>query len=89
MGDTTELLYINVDQITGTLVLVASDRLTGGTVDVGEPIEPAPPKDCVHGRGLHPEPIGDLDRTQALLPPQVHDLSHHGGRGPVGLVVRA
>lgn len=44
----------------------------------------------VAGSGLrsswhHPEPVGDLDRCQPLLPTQVHDLAHHRRRSPVRL----
>jgi hypothetical protein len=37
-----------VEQVTGFLVLVATDRFTGGPVDVGEAVDPAPDQDRVH-----------------------------------------
>jgi hypothetical protein len=77
-----------MNHVAGLLVLVTTDRLTGGPVNVSEPVEPATDQHRVDGRGWHPEPISDLDRPQTLLPPQVHDLADHRCRRPVRLVVR-
>src|SRR5688500_14763623 len=59
VGDSAELLDVDVDQVAGALMLVASDRLSGRPVEVAEPVEPAADQDRVHGRGLHAEPVGD------------------------------
>lgn len=88
VGDAAELLDVDVDQGAGLLVFVAADRLTGGAVDVGEPVDPTADQHRVHGRGRHVESIGDLDRTEPLFPPQVHDLAHDRGRRPVRLMMR-
>ena len=70
------------------VVFVAADRLAGGAVDVREPVDPAPGQDRVHGGGRHAEPSGDLDRAQALLPAQVHDLADLRLRGSDRTAVR-
>ncbi len=54
VGDVAELLDIDVDQRPGMVVLVAADRFTGGPVDMGQPVEPAPDQDLVHRRGGDP-----------------------------------
>ena len=79
----SELLHIHVQQIPGMVVLVATDRLAGGPVHMGEPVEPAADQHRVHRRGRQAQPVGDLDRAEPLLPPQVHDLPDGRGRGPV------
>jgi hypothetical protein len=84
VGDVAQLLHIDIQQRTRGVVLVAADRLPGGPVDVGQPVEPAVDQHRVHRRGGQAEPVGDLHRTEALLPPQVHDLAHHGPRVPRG-----
>lgn len=86
--DSSELLDVDVGQIAWFLVLVAADRLTGGTIDVSEAVDAATDQDRVDGRGRHVEPVGDLDRTEVLLPSQMHDLSHHRGRCPIRLTMR-
>ena len=88
VGDLADLLHIHVDQVAGFLVLVAADGLTGCAVDVGKPVEPATDQDRVHGRGRHVESVGDLDRSEPLLPAQVHDLADHWCWCPVRLVTR-
>jgi hypothetical protein len=88
IGDIAELLDINVNQGPGIVVLVAADRFAGGPVDVGEPVEATPDQDLVHGRRREPDPVGDLDRSQTMLPTQVHDLADHGLGRLVGRVAR-
>jgi hypothetical protein len=88
VGDLAELLHIHVQQVPGMVVLVATDRLAGGPVHMGEPVEPAADQHRVHRRGRQAQPVGDLDRAEPLLPPQVHDLPDGRGRGPVRLMVR-
>ena len=69
-------------------MLVAADRLAGGPVDVGQPVDSTPDQDRVHRRGRHGEPVADLDRPEPLLPAQVHDLAGHRRRSAVRLAVR-
>jgi len=88
VGDLAKLLDVHVEQFAGPLVLITADRLTSGTVDVTEPVDPTPDQDRVDRRGRDTEPLADLDRTQTLLPSQVHDLAHHRGWGAVGLPAR-
>jgi hypothetical protein len=68
-------------EISGARVLVAAKWFTGDTVDVGEAVDPATHQHCMHGRGLHPEPAGDLDRAESVSPPQPNDLAHDGPAG--------
>jgi hypothetical protein len=68
-------------------MFIATDRFTGGSVDVGEPVDPAAHQDRVHGRCRHRETIADLNRTQALFPAQVHDLAHDRHWGAVRLPI--
>lgn len=54
-----------------------------------KPVDPAADQHGVDRRGQHSEPPTDLDRAQALLPPQVRDLADHRRRRPRrGLVGR-
>ena len=89
VGDVAHLLDIDVQQIPGGIAFIAAHRLAGRAVQVREPVDPAPNQDLMHRRGCEPDPIGDCDRTQALLPAQVHDRAHHWRRGRPRTVVRA
>ena len=77
-----------MDQLSGVLTLVAADGLARLAVDVGQSIEPAPNQDRVHGRGAQAQPIGDLDRSESVLPAQMDDLSDHRLWGAIGLMMR-
>jgi hypothetical protein len=70
------------------VVFVAADRFSGRAVEVGEAVDAAADQDLVDRRGGQSDAVGDLDRAQSLLPPQVHDLAHEGLRDPVRGVVR-
>jgi len=52
------------------LVLVAAHGLTGGAVDVAEPVQAAPGQHPVRGRGRDPGQGRELDRAQAFTQPQ-------------------
>ena len=80
---------IDVQQNPRGYRVIAAHRLAGRAVQVREPVDPAPNQDLVHRRGCEPDSIGDCDRTQALLPAQVHDRAHHWRRGRPRTVVRA
>lgn len=69
-------------------MFVAADPLAGNPVVVAQPVDPAPNQDGVHGRGGQVQPVGDLDRAQALAPAQGHDVLHHRGGGAVRAGVR-
>ncbi|OJG05002.1 hypothetical protein BG618_03878 [Pseudonocardia autotrophica] len=88
VGDVAQLLHIHVQQIPGGGVFVAAHRFSGGAVDMGEAVDPTPHQHPVHGRGSDTDPVGDLDRAQALLPAQVHDPAHHRCRRRPRRVVR-
>jgi hypothetical protein len=71
-----------------TVLMTAFNPVDWGVLDVracealpelGRPIgrQPASLQDPVHGGGGQPHSGGDRNRTQPLLPPQVHDLAHH------------
>lgn len=49
VGDVAELDDVDVDERTGVRVLIAGQRLTCDTVDVGQPVEPAADQHGVHG----------------------------------------
>ncbi|GAB3248132.1 hypothetical protein GCM10027448_11320 [Nocardioides dilutus] len=83
IGDVAELLDVDVDHRAGVRVLVAADRFTGDPVDVAEPVDPAADQDRVDRRWRQPDLVGDLHRTESLLPPQVHDLADHRLGRPV------
>jgi hypothetical protein len=89
VGDVPELLHIDVDKGSGVIVLVAADHLTGAPIDVGQPVDPAADQHRVHRGGRHVEPPADLDRAEAFLPPQVHDLADHWLRCASRAVMRA
>ena len=88
VGNVAKLLHVDVDQGAGVVVFVAADRLTGGSIEVGESVEPAPNQHLVHGGWGQADPVGDPHRSQAVLPSQVHDLAHHRLRHPVRRAVR-
>jgi hypothetical protein len=73
--DASEFLDVLVQQVAGPFVLVAADGLTGGAVDLGQPVDPAPLQDGVHGARRGPDDAGDPDRTEAALPADVDDLA--------------
>jgi hypothetical protein len=66
----------------------APDRLAGGPIDVGQPVDAAAHQDRVDGAGGQADLVGDRDRPEALLPAQVHDLADQRLRGLAGLAVR-
>jgi hypothetical protein len=82
VGDVGELCDVDVDQRAWMGVLIAPQRLTGDAIDVRQPIDAAAHQHGMHGRSLQPESAGDLDRAQAVTPPQSHDLPHDLRRGP-------
>ena len=69
-----------MDHRPGIPVLVAADRLPRGSVDMGQPVDPAPHQHRVHRGWSQTHPVGDLDRSQPLLPAQMHDLANHRRR---------
>jgi hypothetical protein len=94
--DVAQLLDVDVDQCARDRVLVAADRLSGGAVAPGEPVEPAAEQDAVHGRGRQADLGGNVDRAQAVTQPQPDDLADQpwgraGGAvpGPAGTVGHA
>jgi hypothetical protein len=83
VGHVAQFLDVHVDQGAGVVVLVAADRFCGDSVDVGEPVDPTPDQDLVDRRRGDADLVGNLHRSQPLLPAQVHDLADHRLRGPV------
>lgn len=55
-----------MEQFTGVLVLLASDRLAGGAVDVAELVVPSTGPARMHGRGRHREPITPFQRLPVV-----------------------
>jgi hypothetical protein len=88
VGHVAELLDVDVEHGAWVIVFVATDGLAGGAVDVGQAVDPAAGQDRVDGRGGHAQPSGDLDRSQSLLPAQVHDLADLRLTGSGRAVVR-
>jgi hypothetical protein len=86
VGDIAELGDIDMDQRAGMSMLITTQRLAGDTVDMGQPVDPAPGQHRVHRRARHIEPTSDLNRTEPATPPQAHDLAHNLGLGLAGLV---
>jgi hypothetical protein len=78
-----------MEQVPGVGMFVAADRLAGGAVDMSEPADPTPTQHLMRGRCGAADPGGDLDRSQTLLPAQMHDLAHHRCRGRSRTVVGA
>ncbi|GMA23447.1 hypothetical protein GCM10025864_21150 [Luteimicrobium album] len=63
------------------VVLVTAQRFAGDPVDPGQPVDPAPHQHRVDRGGRHAKASSDLDRAQAVTPPQPHDLLDHVLRG--------
>jgi hypothetical protein len=82
VGDIAELLDVDVDQLARAAHFIAPDRFAGDPVDVPEPVDPARDQHPVHRRGRPPDPGRDRNRTQPLLPPQVHDRADNRLRSP-------
>ena len=78
-----ELGDVDVDHRAGVRVLIATQRLAGDPVDVGEPVDPASDQHRVHCRGCDSEQATDLDRAQSTSPTQPQDLAGQLRRGPV------
>ena len=85
VGDLAELLHVHVQHRPRMGVLVAADRLTAHSVQMRQPVQPAPHQHRMHRRRRHPGSAADRYRAEALLPPQVHDLAQHLAGGPVRL----
>ena len=81
VGDVAELGDIDVDQLPRPGALISTGRLTGHSVDMGEPVEPAAHQYRVDCRGRHAEAGTDLHRSEPLLPPEMDDLADHRLRG--------
>jgi len=80
VGDAAEFGDVDVDQRARVVVLVAADRFTGDSIDMGEPVDPAAPQNGVHRRGCDACLAGDLRGPKPMTPPQPHDLLNHGRR---------
>jgi hypothetical protein len=90
VGDVAELLDVDVDEFAWSLALVAAGWLTGDPVDVAESVQATPGQHCMDSRGRHVEFRSDRNRPKSLLPPQVHDPTHHRlwGLGVLGVSCR-
>jgi hypothetical protein len=67
-----QLLDVDMHKFAG---LAAANWFAGCAIDVPEPVDPAADQNPMHGGGREPDPIGDRDRTEALLPTLMHDLA--------------
>src|SRR6218665_653836 len=74
--DVADLLHIDVDHGPRFVVFVASDRLAGSDIDMMQPVQSNPHQHRVNDRGRPPDPGADPDRSETLLPPQMHNLAH-------------
>ncbi|KWU67907.1 hypothetical protein AWW71_29450, partial [Bacillus cereus] len=79
--DIAEFGHVDVDQRTRIGVFVATDRLSGGTIQVGKPVQPASHQHRVDRRGRQREFVADLDRPQPVPQPPPHDLARQFQRG--------
>ena len=94
VGDTTELFDVDMDQITGLLVLVAvrvrtADRQAGGLVEVGESGHMVAAQHRFDGRCRQVQVVGDAVRTPSAGEAQADDAAFGAGRGPVRTGPRA
>lgn len=89
IGDVAVFGDVDMQHRAWMRVLVAAHGFTGDPVDVAESAEAAAHQHGVHGRGRHVQAPADLDRAQALLEAQVHDLAYQGLRCARRAVVRA
>lgn len=69
-GDSPEFLDVDVDEIPGSLVLVAADRAPGGAIQPVEAVQAVAREDLVDRRGWDTHDGGQASRPQRLLPPQ-------------------
>ena len=86
VGDVAELLDVDVQHRTRMVVLVASDGLPGGAVDVRQPVQVRVGQEPVDRGWRDPQPTRELHRSLAQAQPE---LDAALGRGLVGLGGRA
>lgn len=65
VGDTAELLHVDVDECAGLLTFVAADHLAGG-----ETVQAVAGQDPVHGRGRQSQHGADPCRAELSCLPQ-------------------
>jgi hypothetical protein len=84
-GDVAQLLDIDVDQLAGTLMLIAADRLAADPVQLGQATDAAADQHGMHRGGSQPDLRSDLGRSQSLGPAEMDDPTHHRRRVRRGL----
>ena len=89
VGDVAELLHVDVEHRAGMVVLIATDRLPGGTVDMGQPVQVRVGQDPVNRRRSDPQPAGQLHGTFSETDPQQDATLRRRWTALVGRVVRA
>jgi hypothetical protein len=62
-----------MDQVPGALVLVTSDRCPGGPIQPGQPGEPEPGQNPMHGGGMDAQQVADPGRSPAAVEPDRDD----------------
>ena len=67
-GDVAQLLDIDVDQLAGTLMLIAADRLAADPVQLGQATDAAADQHGMHRGGSQPDLRSDLGRPKSLGP---------------------
>src|SRR5215207_4727579 len=96
VGDAAEFLHVDVQQRSGTVVLIAvgaapcrPDDLTGHRITGGQGRGPVPAEHSPDGRGRHLQLRSDRHRPAAGQVPDDPDPGLGAGRGPPGVTVRA
>src|SRR5712671_5483062 len=86
LGDTAELLHIQVHQLPGTLTFIA-DNAPRRPVELGEDGHAVAPEDAVDRRGSHAQFVGDPVWPCSQAAPQGQDCFYDWPPGSMGQAV--
>ena len=88
VGNVAELLHVDVQHRPGVVVLVATNRLSSGTVDVRQAVQVDVDQDPVDCRRSNANPVCQLNRTFPQTQPELDTALRSRGAGLVRGAVR-
>src|ERR1019366_1945576 len=74
VGDSAQLLDVDVDQLTGAFPLIATDHLTRRAVHPRQSVDPQAGEHPVDCRRRYPQSVTDAGGAELERPPQLLDL---------------
>ncbi|GHB79659.1 hypothetical protein GCM10010377_82140 [Streptomyces viridiviolaceus] len=83
VGNPAEFLHVDVDELAGPPAFVAADDLSGGPVQVGQPVQAVAGQDPVGGRGGQAQDRAEAGGAEFAGLAQSADAGLHGRRSAV------